>query len=148
MTQSATKGEDAIAITPTWAEAWFHKSYALTELHRTAEAVAALDKALALSPSHAHYLSERGYLYLQTQDWQQSLAMYQAAEEAVKLITDQQGQATERGRALRGQGYAFVELGDLDAAQKRYEESLATDPNDKMSRQEIDYIKDLRAKRP
>jgi Flp pilus assembly protein TadD len=66
----------------------------------------------------------------------------------VKLITDKQLQLTERGRALRGQGYAFVELGDLDTAQKRYEESLATDPNDKLSRPEIDYIKDLRAKRP
>jgi hypothetical protein len=43
MMQSANKGEDAVAITPTWADAWFYKSYALTQLHRTAEAVAALD---------------------------------------------------------------------------------------------------------
>jgi tetratricopeptide (TPR) repeat protein len=146
--QAANKGEEAIALKPAWAEAWFYKSYALTELHRNAEAVAALDKAIALSPSHAHYLSERGYLYHQSKDWQRSLAMYQAAEEAVKLVTDKQGQQIERGRALRGQGYALVELGDLDAAEKKYAESLATDPTDKMSRQEIDYIKGLRAKRP
>jgi tetratricopeptide (TPR) repeat protein len=74
--------------------------------------------------------------------------MYQAADEAVKLITDKQGQLIERGRALRGQGYALVELGDLDAGEKKYQESVATDPNDKMSRQELDYIKGLRAKRP
>jgi len=148
MMQSASKGEDAVAIAPTWADAWFYKAYALTELHRTAEAVAALDTAIALSPSHAHYLSERGYLYHHAKDWQRSLAMYQAAEEAVKLITDKPGQLIERGRALRGQGYALVELGDLDAGEKKYQESLATDPDDKMSRQELDYIKGLRAKRP
>jgi len=75
-------------------------------------AAAALDRAIALSPSHAHYLSERGYLYHQAKDWQHSLETYKAAEEAVKLISDKQGQIAERTRALRGQGYALVELGD------------------------------------
>jgi hypothetical protein len=147
MTEAAEKGEDAIALPPMWADAWFFKSYALIELHRTAEAVAALDRAIALSPSHAHYLSERGYLYHQAKDWPHSLEKYKAAEEAVKLITDKQGQIDERTRALRGQGYALVELGDLDAGEQKYQQSLAQNPDDKTSRQELDYIKGLRAKR-
>jgi len=147
LTEAASKGEEAIALAPMWADAWFFKSYALSELHRTAEAAAALDRAIALSPSHAHYLSERGYLYHQAKDWQHSLETYKAAEEAVKLIADKQGQIVERTRALRGQGYALVELGDLDAGEQKYQQSLALDPDDKMSRQELDYIKGLRAKR-
>jgi len=45
LVQSANNGEDAVALTPMWADAWYHKSYALTELHRDAEALSALDKA-------------------------------------------------------------------------------------------------------
>jgi tetratricopeptide (TPR) repeat protein len=147
MVQSANNREDAVALTPTWAEAWYHKSYALTELHRNAEALSALDKAIALSPSRARYLSERGYLYHQVKDWQHSLEMYKAAEEGVKLISDRQVQIVEHTRALRGQGYALVEMGDLDAGEKKYQQSLALNPGDTMSKQELDYIKGLRAKR-
>ena len=71
----------------------------------------------------------------------------QAAEESVKLLTDRDVQRHEHTRALRGQGHALVELGDLDAAAQKYQQSLALDPDDQMSRQELDYIKDLRAKR-
>lgn len=147
MVQSANHGEEAVALAPTWADAWYHKAYALTELHRDAEARSALDKAITLSPSHAHYLSERGYLYHHTKDWQHSLEMYKAAEEGVKLISNRQAQLAEHTRALRGQGYALVELGDLDAAEKKYQQSLTLNPDDAMSKQELDYIKGLRAKR-
>jgi hypothetical protein len=147
MTEAANKGEEALALTPTWADAWSSKSYALIELHRLAEAEAALDRAIALSPSNAHYLSERGYLYHEAKDWQHALEKYKAAEEAVKLITDKQRQIVERTRALRGQGYSLVELGDLDAGEQKYQQILALNPDDKKSRQELDYIKGLRTKR-
>ena len=145
--QSAGNGEDAVSLTPTWANAWYFKSYALTELHRDAEALSALEKAIALSPSHSRYLSERGYLYHQAKDWQRSLEMFEAAEEGVKLISDRQVQIVEHTRALRGQGYALVELGDLDASEKKYQQSLALNPDDAVSKQELDYLKGLRAQR-
>jgi tetratricopeptide (TPR) repeat protein len=147
MMEAANRGEQAVALDGTWADAWYVKSFALTELHRTAEAISALDKAIALSPSHPHYLSERGYLYQQAKDWPHALEWFKAAEESVKLLASGDVQQHEHTRALRGQGYALVELGDLDAAAQRYEHSLALDPDDKTSRQELEYIKDLQAKR-
>jgi Flp pilus assembly protein TadD len=147
MVVASNRGEEALALGPTWADAWYVKSYALTELHRTAEATSALDKAIALSPSFAHYISERGFLYQLAKDWPHALASFKAAEESVKLLTDRDEQRTEHTRALRGQGYALVELGDLDAAAQKYQQSLALDPDDKASSQELEYVKDLQSKR-
>jgi hypothetical protein len=147
MVDASNRGEEAIAIGPMWADAWYVKSYALTELHRTAEATSALDKAIALSPRFAHYLSERGFLYQLAKDWPHALASFKAAEESVKLLTDRDEQRDEHTRALRGQGYALVELGDLDAAAQKYQQSLALDPDDKTSSQELEYVKDLQSKR-
>jgi Flp pilus assembly protein TadD len=147
MLDAANRGEEAVALGSTWADAWYVKSYALTELHRTAEATAALDKAIALSPSHAHYLSERGYLYQLAKDWPRALESFKAAEESVKLLTDHDVQRHEHTRALRGQGYVLFELGDLDTAAQKYQQSLALDPDDKTSSQELDYIKSLQSKR-
>lgn len=73
--------------------------------------------------------------------------MFKAAEEGVKLISDRKVQIVEHTRALRGQGYSLVELGDLDAGEQKYQQSLALNPDDTMSKQELDYIKGLRAKR-
>ena len=147
MVTAANKHEDAVALSSTWAEAWFLKSYALTELHRSAEARAALEKALALSPSYARYLSEYAYLHHQTKDWKRSLELYKQAEDSVKLISDPKVQVIEHTRALRGQGYALVELGDLDAAEARYRASLQLDPDDEISKKELEYVQQQRGKR-
>jgi tetratricopeptide (TPR) repeat protein len=137
---------DAIALPPTWADAWFLKSYALTELHKDAEAAAALDRALALSPRYARYLNERAFHYAQAKDWRRALQLYGDAEDAAKLITNARGQRVERTRALRGQGYTLVELGDLDGAEAKYRASLALDPDDTKAKQELDYIQGVRKK--
>lgn len=104
-------------------------------------------RVIALSPSFAHYLSERGYLYRLAKDWPHALESFKAAEESVKLLADRDVQRHEHTRALRGQGYALVELGDLDAAAQKYQQSLALDPDDKASSQELEYIKDRQSKR-
>jgi len=148
MVDAAEHKRAALALGATWAEAWFIKSYALNDLHRRADALAALEAALALSPGYARYLAERGYLYQQDKDWSHSLAAYEAAEQAIKLISDPQVQLVEHGRALRGQGFALVELGQLDAAEAKYKQSLARNPDDQKSKKELEYIAQLRAKRP
>jgi len=147
MLDAANRQEEAVAIGPTWAEALYVKSFALTELHRGGEALAALEAALSLAPSFSRYLAERGYMYQKAKDWRRALQKYEEAEGSVKLLTDRQAQVTERTRALRGQGYALVELGEIDAAERKYKQSLAIDPDDATSKKELDYIQGLRANR-
>jgi Flp pilus assembly protein TadD len=142
MMESANKGEDAISVSPEWADAWFLKSYALTELHRSAEARAALERAIALAPHHAQYLSELGYLLQVAQDWQRSLEIYKQAEDAVGFISVPAIKRREQTRAMRGQGHALIELGDRDAAEQMFLRVLEIDPDDTKAKQVLEYIRD------
>jgi Flp pilus assembly protein TadD len=86
-------------------------------------------------------------MYQQANDWKHALQTYEEAENAVKLISDQKVQVRDHTRALRGQGYALVELGDLAAAERKYRQSLALDPDDTKAKQELDYVNSLQVKR-
>ncbi|HSK05361.1 MAG TPA: hypothetical protein VK932_29130 [Kofleriaceae bacterium] len=140
MMESANKGEDAISVSPEWADAWFLKSYALTELHRSAEARAALERAIALAPHYPQYLSELGYLFQRAEDWQRSLEIYKQAEDAVGFISVPAIKLREQTRAIRGQGHALIELGDRAAAEQRFLRVLELDPDDTRAKQALEYI--------
>jgi tetratricopeptide (TPR) repeat protein len=148
MTTAANHGEDAVALSPIWADAWFLKSYALTNLHRLAEARVALEHAVALSPSYSPYLGELGYLHHKAKDWRRALELYVKAEDSVELVPDPKWQIHERTRALRGQGFVLEELGNLDAAEQRFQRSLTLNPDDSTSKNELVYLKQLKAKHP
>lgn len=144
MMESANRGEAAITISASWADAWFFKSYALTELRRPAEARAALDHAIALSPHHWQYLAELGFLHQKAQQWRRSLDIYKEAEDAAAFISNRAARDIAYTRVLRGQGHALIELGDLDAAEQRFQRSLALDPDDQKSKAVLEYIREQR----
>ena len=41
----------------------------------------------------------------------------------------------------------FVELGQVDEAEKKYQQCLPDDPNDTKAKRELDYVRSLQAKR-
>jgi tetratricopeptide (TPR) repeat protein len=51
------------------------------------------------------------------------------------------------GRARRGIGYVLVELGKLDEAEKKYQQCLADNPKDSRAAAELEYVRNLKAKR-
>jgi Flp pilus assembly protein TadD len=138
--------KNAIVLSPTWASAYFMKGFALEEMGKQAEAKSALRQALELSPWNSHYLSEHAYLFAIQKDWAKAKENYQAAEEHASLSPDGT-KAEDLARARRGLGYVFVELGQLDAAEKKYEECLAADKNDTKAAAELQYVRKLKAKR-
>ena len=137
----------AMALDSTWAYGYYGKAYALIELKRVAEATEMLEKALRLSPYNPQFLSERGHLYQTQKDWQKMLESHLAAEEYVEIATPEADQDKERARALRGQGFALIELDRLDDAESVFEKSLKFDPGSQMARNELNYIKTLRKKK-
>jgi tetratricopeptide (TPR) repeat protein len=143
--KAATDKVNAIALSATWADAYFVKAYALQDLKRIAEAKSAVQLALALSPMSSHYLSELGEIYQLEKNWPKAQESFAAAEDNAPLSPDD-AKADELGRARRGLAYVFVELGKLDEAEKKYQQCLAADPRDTRAARELEYVRGLRHK--
>lgn len=142
---AAADQRGAVVLPQTWADAYFEESSALTDLGRLEESQAALRKAIALSPSNSLYLSELGYTYEMQHDNEKALDLYSQAEGAAEFSPPDVKNA-ELAHALRGEGYALTELHRLDEAEAVYHKALKLDPNDQKSKNELQYIAQLRQK--
>ncbi|WEN14214.1 hypothetical protein PY254_13335 [Rhodanobacter sp. AS-Z3] len=130
-----------------WARAHWARAYAYSEMARYPEAQAELAKALALSPMDSQYQSELAFTYQRSGDWQKMLALYQDAEGNAEISgVDPETITRLKCVALRGEGYALVELHRLDDATKAYQACLKLTPGEPKSLGELGYIRDLRAK--
>ncbi|MEY2519906.1 MAG: hypothetical protein QOF24_1665 [Verrucomicrobiota bacterium] len=137
--------KDAIVLSSTWASAYFLKSYALQDLHHLGEAKSAIKLALELSPWSSLYLSELGSIYKLEKDWAGAREVFERAEEHAALSPDNL-KAAELSLARRGLGYVLVELGQLDEAEKKYQQCLKENPKDKKATAELEYVRGLKAK--
>jgi len=143
--QAARDEISAAVLSSTWADAYFMKAYASLDLGRIAEAKTAIQHAIALSPNNSQYLSEFGTIYQLEKDWANAKKQFEAAEDSVRLSPEGL-KSEELGRARRGLGYVFVELGELDKAERKYRQCLADDPNDMRAKRELEYVRSLQAK--
>lgn len=143
--KAAADKQNAVALSATWADAYFMKGYALQELGRRAEAKSAVQRAVELSPWSSHYLSELGNIYELEKNWTKAKETFELAEEHAPLSPDE-AKATELGRARRGIAYVLVELGKLDEAEKKYKQCLKDNPNDTKAAAELEYVRGLKAK--
>jgi len=146
MGDAANRKTDAVALAPVWCEAYRLKAYALFELHRDSEARVALTKALAMSPENANYLEELGAQYEREKNWPKALETFQHAERAANTFSPPSMKDEEIARAWRGEAFVYVELGRLDEAEATYLKCLALDKSDKRAVNELQYVRDLRAK--
>jgi tetratricopeptide (TPR) repeat protein len=144
--KAAVDKNNAIALSSTWADAYFMKAYALQELRRLTEAKTTLLLALKLSPLNSQYLCELGSIYALEKNWPKAKQVYTEAEDNAKLAPDVSS-ADELARARRGLGYVLVELGKLDEAEKKYQQCLAANPNDTKAKAELEYVREQKAKR-
>lgn len=147
MGTAASAKRDAIALGPTWAYAYFLKAYALVELGRASEAKPLLEKAIELSPQNPQFLAELGHSYIADKNWPLMLETYERSEAATEIGSPEDGKTVELGRALRGQGYALVEMGRLKEAEAMYKRCLKLDRNDAMAANELEYVRRLQSKR-
>jgi len=125
-----------------WGAAYLLKAYALTELHRVAEAQLALQAAIALSPMNSQYKSELAYTYQVQKDCERSIALYAQAAADAETASDESTKSTDLTRAWRGQGYCLVEEGKWDDAAALYRKCLALDPKDSKARGELQYVEE------
>lgn len=146
MLQAQTDNVDAVAIDPGWCMALWGRGFALIDLQQIDAAVPFLERAVALSPSHAHYLSELGFAYQSQKKWQLAYDTYRRAADGAKSEEAEQRKRSLR-RAWFGMGYNLIELGRLDEAEKLFNQCLELYPDDQRVKGELQFIREQRAKK-
>ena len=130
----------------TWGDAYYLKSFILTEMKRFPESKKAIEAAVALAPHNAAYRAELGQLLLKEKAWDAATKEFKRAEADAREFSPGSVRNRELARALRGQAFVMVEKKDLDGAEKIYNECVKLDPADRTAQAELRYIAQLRAK--
>ncbi len=146
LAMASKEKRDALVVSHAWGDAYGLKAYALVELGRLKEAREAIDAAIALSPLNSKYLSELGYLHQLDSQWAEALEVYKRSAEGAEAVAPEEYRKQLVGVALRGQGYALIEMGRLDEAEALYRRCLEIDKEDRKAANEMLYIESLRKK--
>ncbi|GAB3099827.1 tetratricopeptide repeat protein [Lysobacter terrae] len=136
---------NATTLRVLWADAHYMKAYALYELNQLDAAKAELERALYLTPRNSQYLSELGNIHQTRHEWDLARSQYEAAEDAAEFSRKEE-RVRDLSRAKRGIGFVLIEQGDLDAAEAKFKQCLALDPDDRGAQNELEYIAQQRAK--
>jgi tetratricopeptide (TPR) repeat protein len=136
-------GRDAIVVR-NWCDALFLKGYALVEIGDLAGARAALRAAIALSPANAQYHAELAAIHTADKNWNDALESFRAAEAAAEF--SEGARQAQLARIHRGTGHVLVELKRYDEAEQRYRQSLELEPDNEQAKQQLEAIRELRAK--
>lgn len=146
MAQAAGAKRSAVALATGYCDALYVQGFALVDLKRLPEARIAYQRAVALAPMHAHFLTELGQTYRPDRDWAKMLDLCTRAAGVADLAPPQKV-AAEHGFAWRCMGYALTEQGRLDESEALYRKCLELDPNDAKAKGELTYIAEQRRKK-
>ena len=141
----AVARKNAIAIPSSVCSALFIKGFVLIDLNRRTEAEPFLRRATELDPTNVHYLNEYAEWWKSQRQW---IKAYELFSRAALMTADQppEGRAAIHARSLRGMGYTLIELGRLDEAERKFDESLRLEPGSRAALSELQYIKEQRAR--
>lgn len=140
--------KNAITVGPEWATAYWLRGYAYSGMGRYAEATADLKKALVLSPKDAAYTGELAFVYQMEKRWNESLLTYQAMAADVELMDGFEPQQLNEMscKALRGEGFALVEMKRYAESEKAYQDCIQLIPGEPKSTAELEYVRAEKAK--
>ena len=104
------------------------------------DALKLLDQVMGYAPCAAWPYCERGYILNKHGKPAEALEAYKKAS---TLAENFDGSWHERALALRGMGFAQIELGQLQAAKASFQKSLKIEPKNKLALSELKYIAKL-----
>mgnify|MGYP006374709521 FL=1 len=141
---SSGNGEPVDWVDMACPDAYQLHAFIAVEEKRFDDALAMLEKTIRLAPYWSEPLTEHGFVLNQLGRPADGLASYRSA-----LALSRKHAANKRAiaLALRGIGYSQVELGDLEAAEQSYRESLEVEPDNAIAQGELDYIRQQREKK-
>ena len=136
---------DAMWLDWAYMQAYFIKAFVASEQERYTDALALLDKAAAMAPYDPSVPCEKGNVYNKTHKAEKGLEQCRKAYELAKASDRYKNQ---QALALRGMGFAYVELGDLDKAEEAQQKSIEIEPDSSVAKRELKYIRAEKARRP
>jgi tetratricopeptide (TPR) repeat protein len=133
-----------VSVDNDWCDAMLVKGYALDELKRPAEAAQILETLVGHDPNNTQYLVEYAYAVRASGQLERALELYKQAGRVASKVQDKESAAHWQAAALRGQGYALIDLQRWDDATKAYQRSLKYEPGSELSQKELQYIEQHR----
>jgi tetratricopeptide (TPR) repeat protein len=107
--------------------------FMLVEQGRFVEALNVLNRALAWEPASVPLIHEK--VLIRTKRFQEARSLFDDALSRPDLMIP-----SERARLMRGKGFVLIEFGELDEAEKVFQESIALDPSSQMAHRELREI--------
>jgi tetratricopeptide (TPR) repeat protein len=129
-----------VPIYPSFSQVYYFLGFIALEKEDANSALEYLNKASELQPDHPTILLEKGNIFSSLGQLQNALNCFQEAEKPHYSSTP-----NIQARALRGQGVTLIDLGNIDEAEKRLENSLKYDPSSQLAVNELEYIRRIRS---
>jgi tetratricopeptide (TPR) repeat protein len=126
-------------IRSAYPRAFYYLGFLKVQTEQYDDAIAFLDRGQQLEPTNPLFNIEKAHALLRLGNYQQSLAL--CAE--IAAIGPHVSPHT-LALALRGRGAALIEIGELDAAEEAFKESLTHEPGSSVALDELGYIEHLR----
>jgi len=134
---------EVVCIDWGYREALQLKAFMLSEQREFDKALDLLRFQAKIAPYSAAPYTERGYiLNVGLRRPQEGLEAYR---HALALAREFESASAKEPVALRGIGFALIELGDLDQAESMFQASLEIDPGNELALNELSYIEHLRS---
>ena len=121
--------------TVSFSKLWWQLAEVNISKDRFDNAAVCIERGLELEPDHPVLWIERGYIFNRIGRHQEALEAYRTA-----ASVRQWAQPAVTARALRGQGSALIDLGQLSEARNVYNASLELDPESESAHKELEYI--------
>jgi tetratricopeptide (TPR) repeat protein len=121
--------------TVSFSKLWWQLADVNISEDRFDNAAVCIERGLELEPDHPVLWIERGYFFNRIGRHQEALEAYRTA-----ASVRQWAQPAVKARALRGQGSALIDLGQLSEARNVYNASLELDPESESAHKELEYI--------
>lgn len=130
---------EVVWINNAYPRAAYYLGYLAIEIGAFDDAIKFLDRGLQLQPTSAKLSHEKGQALLRLGRPRDALAVYELA-----LARDVFVAPFDQAILLRGKGCALIDLGELDLAERSFQDSLKLDPESPTAQHELEYIASLR----
>ncbi|MBU6207887.1 MAG: hypothetical protein KGQ42_09390 [Alphaproteobacteria bacterium] len=117
--------------------------FALVDLNRHDEAEIPLKRAAEMAPTNRQYMDEYAEWLKAGHHWNDAYDHFEQASNMTDFHDDKNGKV-HLARAIRGMGFCLTELGRLNDAEAKFNESLKIVPDSPAALNELKYIQHMR----